>query len=229
MSRNSADTSKTAPLKDKVALARMGEQVRTRLAADPAAFRIDTDKAEIFAFSQFLSPVECERFIAMVDAVARPSTVFDIRYEDGYRTSYSGDVERTDPFVRMIERRIDDLLGIDPGFGETVQGQRYTQGQEFQAHVDWFWTLADYWPKEQRKGGQRSWTAMAYLSDVDEGGQTEFVRLGISIPPQQGLLLVWNNAAPDGSPNWDTMHAAHPVVRGTKYVITKWYRTRVWG
>ena len=150
----------------------------------------------------------------MVDAVAKPSTVFDVKYESGYRTSYSGDVEHTDPFVRMIERRIDDLLGIDPSFGETVQGQRYTPGQEFQAHVDWFWTLADYWPEEQRKGGQRSWTAMAYLSEVEEGGQTEFVRLGVSIPPQRGLLLVWNNAAPDGSPNWDTMHAAHPVVRG---------------
>ena len=184
MSRNSANAAKPAPLKDKAALARLGEQVRRRLAADPAAYHIETDKAEIFAFNQFLSPAECNRFIAMVDAVAKPSTVFDIKYESGYRTSYSGDVEHTDPFVRMIERRIDDLLGIDPSFGETVQGQRYTPGQEFQAHVDWFWTLADYWPEEQRKGGQRSWTAMAYLSEVEDGGQTEFAKC-VCPPPMR--------------------------------------------
>jgi len=229
MSRNAADPAKVAPLKDKAALARVGQQVRTRLASDPSAFRVDTDRAEIYAFSQFLSPAECDRFIAMVDRVAVPSAVFDLKYEDGYRTSYSGDVERSDPFVRMIERRIDDLLGIEPGWGETVQGQRYTPGQEFQAHVDWFWTLAEYWPDEERRGGQRSWTAMIYLSEVEDGGVTEFVRIGVSVPPQRGLLLVWNNAAPDGSPNWDTMHAAQPVVSGTKYVITKWYRTRAWG
>ena len=34
--------------------------------------------------------------------------------------------------------------------------------------------------------------------------------------------------APEGEPNLMTMHAGTPVVRGTKYVITKWYRTRPW-
>ena len=70
---------------------------------------------------------------------------------------------------------------------------------------------------------------MIYLCDVEEGGQTCFTRIGVSVPPQRGALLVWNNAAPDGSPNVDTLHAALPVIRGTKYVITKWYRTRPWG
>ena len=229
MNPNSADPAKVAPLKDRTALARLGEDVRRRLAADPAGYRVPTDRAEIWAFAEFLSRDECERFMAIVDGVARPSAVFDLTYDAGYRTSYSGDVDRADPFVRMIERRIDDLLGIDPACGESIQGQRYAVGQEFQAHLDWFWTLADYWPEQERRGGQRSWTAMAYLNEVEEGGRTEFTRVGVSIPPQPGLLLVWNNALPDGSPNWDTMHAAHPVVRGTKYVFTKWYRTRAWG
>ena len=33
---------------------------------------------------------------------------------------------------------------------------------------------------------------------------------------------------PDGQPNNYTQHAALPVVRGVKYVITKWFRTRPW-
>lgn len=229
MTVTTADPNQPAPVADQAALARIGDRVRARLAADPAAYRVPTDRAEIYAFGQFLSPAECDRFITMVDAVAKPSALFETTYEQGYRTSYSGDVERTEPFVRMIERRIDDLLGMEPEHGETVQGQRYLPGQEFRAHCDWFWTRAKYWPQEAKRGGQRSWTAMAYLNDVEEGGITEFTRIGVSIPPQRGALLVWNNMAPDGTPNWDTMHAATPVTRGVKYVITKWYRSRRWG
>lgn len=223
------DLARDAPPADRAALAACGKRVRARLSADPAAYRLPTDRAEIFAFGDFLAPAECDRLIALVDATARPSAVFDAVVEQDFRTSYSGDVERSDPFVRMVERRIDDLLGMDPDWGETVQGQRYLPGQQFKAHCDWFWTFADYWPGESRRGGQRSWTAMAYLNDVAEGGATQFTRLGLSVQPRRGALLVWNNALPDGRPNLDTLHAALPVVEGRKYVITKWYRTRRWG
>ncbi|MBS0256038.1 MAG: 2OG-Fe(II) oxygenase [Proteobacteria bacterium] len=217
----------TGPPSDQNALARLGAAVRTRLEADPAAYRIPVEGAELYAVARFLSPAECTRFMGLVDQVARPSSTYTPA-EAVHRTSYSGDVERGDPFVQMIERRIDDLLGIEPGFGESVQGQRYAVGQEFKAHHDWFYPRAAYWPNEVKRGGQRSWTAMIYLNDVEEGGTTEFLRLGIGIPPQAGTLLAWNNARPDGIVNDATLHAATPVLRGQKYVITKWYRTRRW-
>ncbi|MES2493320.1 MAG: 2OG-Fe(II) oxygenase [Pseudomonadota bacterium] len=218
-----------APLADQAALIWLGDAVRGRIGADPTAYRIPTEKAEMWAFADFLSPAECDRMMALVDLGAKPSSVFNAAYDSAYRTSYSGDVDRADPLVRMIERRLDDLLGIEPAWGETIQGQRYLPGQEFREHCDWFWTLGDYWPDEAGRGGQRGWTAMVYLNAVEAGGATDFVRLGISITPQPGALLVWNNATPGGAPNWDTMHAALPVVQGVKYVITKWYRTRKWG
>jgi prolyl 4-hydroxylase len=37
---------------------------------------------------------------------------------------------------------------------------------------------------------------------------------------------VWNNATVEGVPNEYTLHAGTPVIRGQKYVLTKWYRTR---
>lgn len=215
---------------DRKALARQAAAVRTRLEHDPSVYRIPVAAAEMYGVADFLSAAECARFRDMVDAVAQPSMTFDQARQSTYRTSYSGDVEPHDPFVQMIERRINDLLGIDPRLGETVQGQRYTPGQEFLGHCDWFDTQAPYWPAEQRRGGQRGWTAMIYLNDVEAGGgATKFPRLEISIPPQQGTLLCWNNAKADGSPNEQTIHAALPVERGVKYVITKWYRTRAWG
>ena len=221
----------TNPNPDKAALKRAGDVVRKRLLADPNAYKVPCETAEIFAVGEFLSAAECDRLITMIDAVAKPSSLYDQAGSPGpdYRTSYSGDVDRSDPFVRMIERRIDDLLGIPHAYGETMQGQRYRPGQQFKAHMDWFFTRASYWKGEVKRGGQRCWTAMIYLNDVEEGGSTDFTRIGVSIAPQRGALLVWNNANPNGEPNDDTMHAGMPVERGVKYIVTKWYRTRRWG
>lgn len=211
---------------DQDALKRVGQAVRKRLEADPGSYRVPTDKAEIFAIGDFFSPAECARLIAMIDSVARPSQLHDVAYVSKFRTSYSGNFDAWDPFVMSISRRIDDLLGIASICGETIQGQRYLPGQEFKPHCDWFYPDQPYWPQERKRGGQRSWTAMAFLNTVEEGGQTHFVNVGASIEPKPGVLLVWNNARPDGTPNEDTLHAGTPVVRGVKYVLTKWYRVR---
>jgi len=202
--------------------------VRARLLADPSVYKVPVEDAEIFAMSDFLSKEECDHLMKMIDAVAQPSQVFEETYQERYRTSYSGDVDGSDTFVRMVERRLSDLLGLDLAWGESVQGQRYEPGQEFKGHCDWFDTNAHYWNEETLRGGQRSWTAMVFLNEVEKGGVTEFPQLGIRIPPQTGALLVWNNACPDGTPNDNTLHAALPVEAGVKYVITKWFRTRPW-
>lgn len=218
-----------SPNPDKLALLRFGNHVRRKLQANPAVVRIDTDRAEIWACPNFLDDAECSQLMAMVDRTAVPSEVLDHGVKEVWRTSSSGNVDRYDPFIRTIEGRIDALLGVPGEYGETMQGQRYEVGQEFKYHLDLFWTEAPYWKDEARRGGQRSFTAMAYLNEVEEGGCTDFTQIGISIPPQKGMLLIWNNCRTDGSPNGDTMHAGSPVIRGTKYVLTKWYRTRKWG
>lgn len=218
---------KTQPCVDTVALRRVGEIVRKRLGEDPGVYRIPVDGLEIFGVAQFFSEAECARLITLVDAVARPSPTYRGTDASG-RTSYSGDVDPDDSFVMMLQRRIDDLLGIDPAFGETIQGQRYQPGQEFRGHYDHFLPSQSFWDAEQRRGGQRSWTAMGYLNAVEEGGTTDFTRVDLSIPPQPGALLIWNNMKPDGTPNPNAMHAGMPVVRGVKYVLTKWYRARPW-
>jgi prolyl 4-hydroxylase len=218
----------TGSVPDQNALAQLGEQVRARLADNPAVYRVPADPVELFAIGDFLTEDECTRLCAMIDAVARPSALHELDYASGFRTSYSGDLEPRDPFVAAISQRIDALLGVEAAIGEPVQGQRYLPGQQFKPHNDWFYVTEGYWPQEEARGGQRSWTAMAYLNAVEAGGATAFTALGIQIEPKPGVLLLWNNALPDGRPNEATLHAGLPVESGAKYVITKWYRTRAW-
>ncbi|RPF72414.1 prolyl hydroxylase family protein [Aurantiacibacter spongiae] len=224
-----ASQSPTIPAdRDRLGLMKVGRQVRERLAANPTAYRVPSEEVELWAIGDFMSPAECQKMRDLIDATAKPSVVFDLDYSSGYRTSYSGNVDANDPFVKKISRRIDDLLDIESSFGETIQGQRYMPGQEFQPHHDWFHPDTTYWELEMNRGGQRSITAMAFLNHVEGGGTTDFTELGISIEPKPGVLLVWNNAKPDGITNPATIHAGRPVTAGSKYIITKWYRTKAW-
>lgn len=211
---------------DRKALARTGAQVRERLAGDPSARRLPEERVEVYAVDDFLPLAACMQLMALIDAVACPSGLIDGAAWPDYRTSYSSDLDAMDGCVRDLDTRISAVTGIASHKGEAVQGQRYRSGQFFHEHCDWFDTGSSYWREERRCGGQRSWTAMLYLNAVDEGGVTDFTRVELSIPPRAGVLLLWNNALPDGTPNPWTMHAARPVVRGVKYVVTKWFRTR---
>lgn len=211
------------------ARARIGEAVRARLERNPMVSRIDAPRLEIYGRRDFLSAEECAGLRALIDAGAQPSTLFSGSANADYRTSHSCNLDPWDPLVMSISDRICALTGLPSENGETLQGQRYAVGQEYKPHCDYFPVTANYWPAMRTTGGQRSWTAMIYLSAVEAGGETHFPHCEFMVPPVEGMILLWNNMKPDGAPNPDSLHAARPVERGEKYVVTKWFREKRWG
>lgn len=208
--------------------AHIGQLVSARLEANPAVVRSKVDAAQVYQHPAFLAPAICDTLVAIIDANRRRSTVLAEESVQEFRTSESCDMDRWSPDVRPTDEAIAQLLGLDPVHGETMQGQRYAVGQHFRAHFDYFNEKQAYWPTMVETGGQRTWTAMIYLNDVPEGGATWFPQLGIRVAPKKGLLLAWNNMNPDGSRNTETLHEGMPVVRGTKYIVTKWFREGNW-
>ncbi|MBN8819419.1 MAG: 2OG-Fe(II) oxygenase [Sphingomonas sp.] len=209
------------------ARAEIGERVRQRLSRNPMVSRVATDRAEMFLRHGLVSPKECSEIIAKIEAGCKPSKLFS-GTDSGYRTSSSCNLDIYDPLVIAVTKRIDALMGLEGDTGELLQGQRYHPGQHYHLHCDYFPGNVHYWPNMRVSGGQRCWTAMVYLCEVEQGGETQFPRLGVTVPPRSGTLLIWNDMAADGSPNHDTIHAALPVVKGVKYVVTRWYRERRW-
>ena len=216
------------PNNDPAKLARIGTLVASRLHANPLVQQVDHAEAQLYLYQGFLSAADCNTMIAKIDADAVPSTLYKGTEQEGFRTSYSCHLNRWDAFISKVEARMSDVLGIDNTYAETMQGQRYQVGQEFKAHHDFFHPTQDYWAHEGRSGGQRSWTAMIFLNEPEEGGTTEFPHLGLGVRPQAGMMLIWNNVKPDGTLNYKTLHTGTPVVRGVKHVITKWYRQNNW-
>lgn len=215
-------------------LARIGREVGERLDAHPRVQRIAFDDVkvpmQVYCYQDFMNPAECAELIRMIDADAIPSELYRAGTGDqsDFRTSYSCNLDRWHPDVLRIDDRICGLTGIDPRRGETLQGQRYAVGQQFKPHHDYFHTDQPYWQKEKLAGGQRSWTAMVFLNEPEGGGETEFPQLSFKMLPRTGMLLIWNNMAPDGRPNPYLLHSGNPVTAGTKYIITKWYRRGFW-
>lgn len=208
--------------------AKMSASVAERLEANPAVKRAKIDTAQVYYHMDFVTDAECAQLVKVIDHGRRPSTLLSYSSDPTFRTSESCDVDRFAPEVQPVDERIAALLGLDPRHGETMQGQRYAPGQQFRAHHDYFHEDQPYWPRMKAEGGQRTWTAMIYLSDVEEGGATWFPQAGIRIPPKKRLLLAWNNMKPDGSPNTLTLHEGMAVTQGVKYIVTKWFREDFW-
>lgn len=197
-----------------------------RLGGIPGVQRVPNPKLDLFIVRDFLEPQLCAAIIEQIEQKRRPSTIADDAGIANYRTSETCDLDRADPAAAEVDRRICSLLGLDPALGEPIQGQRYAAGQEFRAHTDTFNPGGYDYYVHTAEGGQRTWTAMIYLNDPEDGGATRFKTIGKTVQPEAGKLLAWNNLLADGSPNPATLHQGMKVRRGIKYIITKWFRER---
>ena len=206
-----------------------GETSAERLLATPGVRRVPSPRIELFDRPGFLAPELCAALIELVDRDRRPSTIADPNGDHYFRTSETCDLDPEQPAVRELEARLFALNGIDPEHGEPVQGQRYEVGQEFKAHTDYFEPAGQDFARYCSVAGQRTWTFMIYLNEVEAGGATRFKVVDKLFRPETGKLVCWNNHRPDGSLNAATLHHGMKVRKGVKYVITKWYRERPWG
>jgi prolyl 4-hydroxylase len=197
-----------------------------RLKATAGVQRVPNPRLDLFILRGFIDEKDCAALCALIDGNRRPSTIADDQGIASFRTSETCDLDPAHPLSAQVRTRLSELTGIPANHGEPLQGQRYAPGQEFRPHTDTFNPNgADYY-FHCAEAGQRSWTAMLYLNQPEDGGATRFKVIGKTIQPETGKLILWNNLLPDGSPNQATLHQGMKVRRGTKYVLTQWYRQR---
>ena len=201
----------------------------TWLAAQPGVQRVPSAKVTLFIRRNFIDAATCTALCASVDATRRPSTLSDTNGDASFRTSETGDLDPLDPLTIDLNARISAMTGLDPIYGEPIQGQRYAVGQEFKQHTDYFEPSGVDYDRFCTVAGNRTWTVMIYLNEPEAGGATRFKAIDKIVQPETGKLLAWNNRRPDGTLNPATLHHGMKVRAGTKYVITKWFRERRWG
>ena len=107
---------------------------------------------------------------------------------------------------------------------ESIHVVKYSVGEEYKDHHDFFHPGEEYYEDEVNRGGQRLKTALVYLNDDFEGGETNFPNLNIKVDPKKGKLVLWDNIKDDGSLDYDSLHAGLPVKSGYKYIAVIWIR-----
>mmetsp|Transcript_49750 Transcript_49750/g.121456 ORF Transcript_49750/g.121456 Transcript_49750/m.121456 type:complete len:314 (-) Transcript_49750:45-986(-) len=130
-----------------------------------------------------------------------------------------------DAVVRRLEQALADVTETTPQHGENLQILHYADTQKFSEHHDYFDPDEDP-PENFEPGGNRIATALIYLENAEEGGETDFVKLGLKLKPSVGDALLFYDLLPDGRVDKRTVHAGTPPTKGEKWVATKWIHER---
>lgn len=182
----------------------------------------------IYVIEDFISEEECDHFVnASKTKLERAKTIGG---KDGiYHKNRTGSncwiPHNQSSITNEVGKRIADLIGFPLKNAESFQIVHYSGGSEYNDHHDAFNGETEEGRKHLKRGGQRIYTAIAYLNEVEEGGATEFRDLNISVPPTKRSILVWKNVLPGTTKVHPlSLHAGRPVTGGEKYAFNLWFR-----
>nr|CAB3493126.1 unnamed protein product [Digitaria exilis] len=133
-----------------------------------------------------------------------------------------------------VEKKIARATMIPRKHGEPFNVLRYEIGQRYASHYDAF-DPAQYGPQKS----QRVASFLLYLTDVEEGGETMFPYengenmdigydyekcIGLKVKPRKGDGLLFYSLMVNGTIDPTSLHGSCPVMKGEKWVATKWIR-----
>lgn len=142
-------------------------------------------------------------------------------------TARSFGLAQTDMVVLLAQARLAAATGASIQMMEPPNVMRYAPGQRFAPHLDSFQPQEPGFARMVEVLGQRVTTALIYLNDDYQGGETDFPRVGVRFKGRAGDALLFRNVRPDGSPDALSLHAGLPTSRGDKWVLSQWIRNRV--
>jgi len=173
----------------------------------------------IVILGNVLSNEECDELIKLSKDKMQRSKIGKTREIDDLRTSSSMFLQESkNETVARVEKRISTIMNIPIEHGEGIQILKYTPGQEYKAHYDFFSSTSKV------ANNNRISTLIMYLNDVEQGGETFFPKLNLSVTPQKGMAVYFEYFYSDEDVNELTLHGGAPVIAGEKWVATQWMR-----
>jgi prolyl 4-hydroxylase len=122
-----------------------------------------------------------------------------------------------DLVVQRINRCIAEATGTRTEWGEPLNLLRYKPGQQYKPHHD---------GRVSEDGPIRIMTALIWLNEQFEGGETAFPTLNIRVRGGVGDMLVFKNVHDDGTLDDRLLHAGLPVTEGVKWMASRWITGR---
>ncbi|KAL7119087.1 hypothetical protein ACP275_02G041400 [Erythranthe tilingii] len=217
-----------------------GESGEGSIASIP--FQVLSWRPRAVYYPNFATDEQCQNVIKITKTKLRPSSLALRKGETaestkGIRTSSGAFVSASEDntgTLEFIERKIARATMLPRSHGEAFNVLRYEIGQRYVSHYDSF-NPAEYGPQHS----QRIASFLLYLSDVEEGGETMFPFengsnmdigydyegcIGLKVKPRRGDGLLFYSLFPNGTIDQTSLHGSCAVVKGEKWVATKWIR-----
>ncbi|MGG4411090.1 2OG-Fe(II) oxygenase [Niallia taxi] len=179
------------------------------------------DEPLIVVLDNVLSDQECNKLIEFSkDNLKRSKIISSGEGEvNDIRTSSSMFFQGNEnDILEKLEKRISAIMCIPIEHAEGIQILKYTPGQEYKAHFGFFNSAS------KAAKNNRISTLVIYLNDVEEGGETYFPKLNLSISPKKGSAVYFEYFYNNEELNELTLHGGAPVIKGEKWVATQWMR-----
>jgi prolyl 4-hydroxylase len=189
--------------------------------------QVDAESLRATVFHGLIAPPECGALIEIARACEAKASVCDsdtgVVRVDAVRNNNMSWVDNDHPLVRSLNQRIAALTGIPLENQEPLQVLHYRPGEEYVSHHDAF-TPGN---QQLEHGGNRVATVLLYLNSVPAGGGTFFPEIDMRVFPHMGLGLFFRSVK-DGQIIQRSLHAGEPILRGEKWIASKWIRERAY-
>ncbi|CAA7032559.1 unnamed protein product [Microthlaspi erraticum] len=205
-------------------------------------FQVLSWKPRIFYLPNFATKQQCEALINMAKPKLKPSllaqkigetaeSIQNVRTSTGVFISADEDESG---LIASIEEKIAIATRVPRDHYESFNILRYKLRQKYDSHHDVL-DPAEYGAQKS----QRLASFLLYLSSVEEGGETMFPFedernmdgsydymkcTGMRVKPRRGDAIFFYNLLPNGTIDERSLHGSCPVIKGEKWVATKWIR-----
>jgi prolyl 4-hydroxylase len=190
-----------------------------------------SEKPVIAALAGVLTSEECAELIELARPRLERSTVADAQTGKDvvaeHRTSFGMFFRPMEnDLVARLDRRLSEVARLPVENGEGLQILHYPVGAKFPPHFDFLKPTNPGNQASIARSGQRVSTLIAYLNDVEAGGETTFPNAGWTVFPKRGNAVYFEYSNGRGQVDVRSLHAGCPVLRGEKWIATKWTRER---
>jgi len=193
----------------------------------PAKIEEVFDRPKVYSIKQVITDKENQYIRDMASPRLYRATIHNPQTgkleHANYRVSKSAWLKKrgADPVINRITDRLEAITNLNMDVSEDLQVVNYGIGGHYEPHFD-FARKTEPDAFKELGTGNRIATILFYLSDVAAGGATVFPTVGASVTPEKNSAAFWYNLLPSGEGDYDTRHAACPVLVGTKWVANYW-------
>jgi hypothetical protein len=171
-------------------------------------------------YNDIMSAADCENYIRIFDIVDSMNKNVDVK-ESYRRCKMFTDLDKNpvlfEPFkIAMkivLERYKKEMDTGALNFLTNLEAPNIIKYEpKDPSGLNEFHSHSDNWSMES---SSRQLSIIIYLNDVQEGGETVFPDLDITIKPRQGSILVF-------PPFYNFTHKGNAPISGKKYIIATW-------